>query len=112
MKKWIKYASVCILVLALAFVHFDIYHLIFQKGYVPLNGFVQTEETAIRIAEAVWLEIYGESIYTKQPFIAKYNFIAGYWEVEGSLPINMVGGVPYAHIRKKDGKILYVVHTR
>ena len=112
MKKMIKFGIVCLLVLIFAFIRFDIYYLVFQRGYFPLNGFVQKEETAIRIAEAVWLEIYGDSIYTKIPFVAKYNVIAGYWEVEGTLAENMVGGVPYAHIRKKDGKVLYVLHSR
>ena len=37
------------------------YNLI--KGYLPKEGFVPDKNTAIKIAEAVWFPIYGESIY-------------------------------------------------
>ena len=35
-----------------------------NKNYVP------DKITAIKIAEAVWLPIYGNSIYEKKPFVA------------------------------------------
>ena len=74
------------------------------------NGYVPDAETAIRIAEAVWLPIYGEDIYDQQPFNATYNRVLGYWTVNGTLPEGSLGSVPRAWIRKVDGKVLFVIH--
>jgi len=69
---------------------------------IPVNGRVPNEKTAIRIAEAVWLPIYGDSIYRSKPF--KANLVDdSIWVVEGSLPKGSIGGTPYAEIRKSDG---------
>ena len=83
-----------------------------NDGYIPNEGFVPDKETAIRIAEAVWLPIYEDSINDKKPFIAEYNEEEECWEVYGTLPENMLGGVPEIKIRKSDGKILYVSHGK
>lgn len=81
--------------------------------YIPEEGFVPDKETAIKIAEAIWLPIYGEKIYEKQPFIATLSDDKEIWTVKGTLGKKlMLGGVPYAKIRKKDGKILEVYHTK
>ena len=82
------------------------------KGYIPNDGVVPDEKTAIRIAEAIWLPIYGENIYSKQPFLAIYNETERCWYVKGSLPENTVGGVPEVRINKSDGKILYINHGK
>ena len=82
------------------------------KGYIPNNGVVPDEETAIKIAEAVWLPIYGEHIYSNQPFMAIYNETERCWYVKGSLPETTVGGVPEIIISKSDGKILYINHGK
>jgi hypothetical protein len=91
-----------------------------QEGFTPKEGFVPNDSTAIRIAEAVWLPIYGKKIYEETPFKAKLidNKI---WIVEGTLPGTKnqkkdgkvhisVGGVVHAEIQKSDGKILKVIH--
>lgn len=80
------------------------------KGDVPRDGVVPNEATAIKIAEAIWLPVYGEEIFDKQPFVASYNKAKGCWFVNGTLPDNMLGGVPEIEIRKKDGKIIYLNH--
>jgi hypothetical protein len=72
------------------------------------DGLVPNAETAIKIAEAVWLPIYGDGIFKKKPF--KAHLAGDVWVVEGTLPAEMVGGVPVAEISKKDGKILRVSH--
>ena len=52
--------------------------------YKPKNGFVPNKETALKIAEAVWLPIYGKSIYNEKPF--KATLLNGQiWQVEGTL---------------------------
>jgi len=83
-----------------------------NDGYWPENGVVSNENTAIKIAEVVWQSIYGDKIYSKQPFIAEYNKDKGYWYVHGTLSPNTLGGVPEIKINKYDGKILYISHGK
>jgi NTF2 fold immunity protein len=52
----------------------------------PKAGLVPDDVTAIKIAEAVWLPIYGAAIYDKKPFTAKLK--GNIWIVEGTLPQN------------------------
>lgn len=81
-----------------------------KHSVVPKNGLVPDEQTAVRIAEAVWLPIYGEGIYQKKPFVARLNGDA--WIVKGSLPIKMLGGVPLIEISRTDGRVLRVTHSQ
>jgi len=85
-------------------------------GYVPPNGFVPDSATATRIAEAVWIPIYGEQhILSERPFVATLDHDV--WTVTGTLgraPAGMVrvGGTAVARIAKLDGRILFVTHYR
>ena len=81
-----------------------------NHNFVPKGGYVPDAKTAIKIAEAVWLPIYGENIYTKKPFTAQLK--GDVWLVQGSLPELMLGGVPSAEISKQTGKILRVSHGK
>jgi hypothetical protein len=82
-----------------------------KQSYVPQNGYVPNESTAIRIAEAVWIPIYGEKqIQGEKPFHATLR--GGVWTVEGSLPAGMVGGVAIAEISQRDGRIILVSHGK
>ena len=80
------------------------------KGYVPPNGFVPDSGTAVRIAVAVWIPIYGASqIRSEQPYVATLK--DGVWTVTGTLPRQYNrGGVAMARISKSDGRILFVLH--
>lgn len=89
------------------------------------DNYVPDEVTAIKIAEAVWLPLYGKSIYESLPFEA---YLDGdtVWQVSGSMPqsyweINKngdsiihitLGGVPYMSLRKDNGQILEVGHSK
>ena len=75
-----------------------------NKDYVP------NAETAIRVAEAIWLPIYGEKIYENKPFVAQLRD-SSIWVVEGT-PKTTKGGVPYIEIQKSDCKILKVSHGK
>jgi uncharacterized membrane protein YpjA len=78
-------------------------------SYVPPHGFVPDSATAVRIAVAVWIPIYGEQqIMSEQPFVARLK--GGAWTVSGTLPPNSVGGTAVAKIAKRDGRILFVIH--
>lgn len=86
-----------------------------QKKNKPINpylDFVPNRETAIKIAEAIWLPIYGKEIYDDTPFIATLKD-SSVWLVKGTFNNDyMFGGVPYIWIRKKDSKILKVIHGK
>jgi len=86
-----------------------------EAGFKPNQGYVPDEETAVKIAEAVWLNIYGEDIYNRLPFVAYYDGKTDNWLVYGSMPeakpgVTFFGGVPEMTIRKADGQILWVSH--
>ena len=80
-------------------------------SYAPASGFVPDAATAKRIAEAVWLPIYGKKVLSEKPYQATLNS-KGVWVVEGFLPKDMDGGVAYIEISKQDGRILAVTHGK
>ena len=78
-------------------------------SYSPPNGFIPDGATATRIAEAVWIPIWGEeSVRAEKPFIATLD--GDVWTVKGTLRAGAVGGVAEAEISKRDGRILRVAH--
>jgi NTF2 fold immunity protein len=85
-----------------------------KENYKPKEGYVPDEKTAIRIAVAVWIPIYGEKqIEEEKPYHATLS--NGVWYVMGSLPkptprYVVAGGVAVAEIAKDDGRILRVIH--
>lgn len=73
-------------------------------------NYVPNEETAIKIAEAIWYPIYGNKIENFKPYKARMKDSL-IWIVEGTLEKGK-GGVPYIEINKKDCKILKVTHGK
>ena len=107
-------------------------HLIFVMLFLVLvsfegrNDYVPDKKTAIRIAEAIWLPIYGTNIYEKKPFNSK---LIGdtIWHIYGSLPKSgykigsngdtisyrmVLGGVPHIYIYKSNAEVLKVYHSK
>ncbi|MCI1188077.1 YbbC/YhhH family protein [Hymenobacter sp. DH14] len=82
-----------------------------SPSFMPSGGFVPDAATAKRIAEVVWLPIYGKKVLSEKPYQATLNS-KGVWVVEGSLPKDMDGGVAYIEISKRDGRILEVTHGK
>lgn len=74
----------------------------------PKDGYVPNAETAIKIAEAIWVPIFGDRVLSKRPFKAVLK--NDIWIVEGSLPAGSIGGVPHAEISKMSGEILRISH--
>ncbi|MNT94770.1 hypothetical protein D3C72_2365260 [compost metagenome] len=75
---------------------------------------VPNKETAIKIAEAIWLPIYGKKIYNEKPFTTELTS-SGIWIVKGTLKdldIGAKGGVAYIEIQKSDCKILKIYHGK
>lgn len=92
-----------------------------QSGVRPLSGFVPNEETAVKIAEAVLIPIYGEKkIAEEKPFHASRK--GEVWTVTGTLYCsdgkggrttqNCAGGVAMVEISKSDARILSMGHGK
>ncbi len=80
-----------------------------RSSFKPEQGYVPDEQTAIAIAVAVWIPIYGqEQIESERPYRATLR--NGVWTVTGTLPEGYHGGTAVAEIAKDDGRILRVVH--
>jgi len=79
--------------------------------FVPKNGFVPDEQTAIAIAEAVLAPIYGKQVIEKQkPFNASLS--ADVWTVTGSLAREELGGVFLIQISRRTAKVIRVSHSK
>jgi hypothetical protein len=81
----------------------------FEASHRPEAGMVPDAATAIRIAEAVWLPVFGAADKNR-PSMAELK--DGIWYVRGTLPKGARGGVPYARIDKKTGAVLGIAHTQ
>jgi hypothetical protein len=82
-----------------------------KDSFKPKEGYVPNAETAISIAVAVWIPIYGkDNIERQRPYRAGLK--NGIWTVTGSLPKGKAGGVAVAEISKDDGRILRVIHYK
>jgi len=85
-----------------------------KQFVVPEQGFVPDAATAIKIAEAVLIPIYGDVAMTSQRPLAA-SLVGDIWYVSGTLPkpppgAVVVGGVAHVEIAKYDGRILRVAH--
>jgi len=77
----------------------------------PKEGYVPDAATAIKIAEAIWMPIYGEETSKgERPFAAQ--LANGVWIVQGTLPEGSDGGTAYAEISKETGRVLNVTHFK
>ncbi len=84
-----------------------------KHSYKSENGYVPDEMTALKIAEAVLIPIYGEKTIMKEKPL-KAELKDSVWAVEGTLNCpegrTCKGGVAVVEISKDDGKILRVSH--
>lgn len=74
----------------------------------PIDNATEAKKKAL----AIWIEIYGEKVNNKKPFIVSFDEQHGIWMVRGSLPPNYLGGVPYILIQKESGKVLAIWHGK
>jgi hypothetical protein len=83
-----------------------------DSGYTPKDGFVPDENTAIVVAKAVLIPVYGEqSIKNEEPFSAALNNDT--WSVHGTMPKGFnKGGVASVEISKTKGCILHMTHGK
>ena len=82
----------------------------------PREGYVPNQETAVRIAEAVLIPIYGEKLVARErPFHATVK--EKVWTVSGTLHCPdggnaCFGGTAMVQLSKEDGRILYITHFK
>lgn len=82
-----------------------------RNGYKPESGVVPDSKSAVKIAEIVLSNIYGEkTIEDEKPFTAFE--IEGYWIVYGYLPKGHEGGVAEVFIKKSNGEVIYIAHSK
>ncbi len=82
-----------------------------EQSYSPANGFVPDVATAVAIAEAIPIPIYGRAqIEAERPFSASLK--DGSWTVFGHLKRGQAGGAALAVIERSTGRILRVTHGR
>lgn len=82
-----------------------------EHSFTPPDGFVPDAQTAIKIAEAVLVPIYGaDAIARQRPFTATLN--DGVWTVSGSTPKGAFGGSAVVEVSKTDGRVQRVSHSR
>ncbi len=80
-------------------------------GFIPKEGFVPDKKTAMAVAEAVLIPIYGKKqIESEKPLRA--NLKDGIWTVTGTLPDGWVGGVAVVKLSKQDARIIDVIHYK
>jgi hypothetical protein len=72
----------------------------------PNEGFVPDEKTAVKVAESVWLPVFGNDIYSHQPF--KAELIQGKcWKVYGT-GNKQNRKCPFALIQRKNCMIIKI----
>lgn len=76
------------------------------------ENYVPDEKTAVKVAEAIWVPIYGDRVLDKKPFKATLSEDGKIWIVKGTVPKGMLGGYPIIEIRKSDCKIIKVSHSK
>ncbi len=90
---------------------YNIALLSYVKSHVdrPKEGYIPDKETAVKIAVAVWIPIYGKKeIENQEPYDAVLE--NGIWFVSGSMPEDRLGGAAEAEIIKENGKIIRISH--
>ena len=108
--------------LAILFCVFSLVMCAFAHSYKPKAGYVPDAETAVHVAEAVLIPVYGKKqIESERPFTAKLNH--GVWTIAGTLrcpdgkggfaPDSLCdGGVAVIQISKDDAHIVSMTHGK
>jgi len=81
-------------------------------SYLPKNGYVPDKDTAVAIAYAVAVPIYGKKeMDGEKPFQAELE--DGIWTIQGTFHCDScAGGTLVMQISKASGKILFLTHTK
>jgi hypothetical protein len=81
-----------------------------SKSYRPNSGYAPDSATAIAIARAVLISVYGKkTIVDEEPLRAELK--GNVWTVIGTLKANYNAGTAILQLRKDTATILFVTHT-
>lgn len=78
---------------------------------ISYNMHIETRDDAVKIAEQLFAKEFGESAYSRRPYIVSYDGENKVWLVQGTLPKGMFGGVPYLLI-KENGEVIAIWHDK
>lgn len=82
-----------------------------SRPSLPISGVVPDEQTAVKVAEAIFQPVFGSAEVEKwRPYHAQLDK-SGIWTVYGTLPTGFRGGTPMLKINKRDGRVLEVWHS-
>jgi hypothetical protein len=82
-----------------------------SQANLPKNGVVPDEATAVAVAEVFFQHVFSrETIAKFQPYHAQLE--EGVWTVYGTLKQGSRGGTPMLRIKKQDGQVLEIWHSR
>jgi hypothetical protein len=88
-----------------------------KKGNRPPSGYVPDAATAVKIAEAVLIPVYGEQkIVSERPFKATLD--GDVWTVAGTLYCGdgksgmCPGGTATVKLSKDDARVLFMIHYK
>ncbi|MBA2935334.1 hypothetical protein HZF05_14700 [Sphingomonas sp. CGMCC 1.13654] len=77
----------------------------------PKSGVVNSEKTAVAVALAYLVPIYGEAtIRREMPLRASLG--GGVWTVSGALPAGSFGGTAQIMICQRNGTVLSIIHYK
>jgi hypothetical protein len=83
-----------------------------DKGFVPVDGFIPDEKTALRVAKNIWSSIYGLEHLILYRYKYRVRLVDNsVWVIEGVSKWGGNGGGPFIKIDKSRGTILEVTHT-
>lgn len=83
-----------------------------REGYVPPEGFVPDSATAVRLAEAFLIPIFGNRRNaTSRPLHPKLTK-DGVWRVSNARTDSVGYGGIYIEISKRDGRVLYFMYWK
>ncbi len=112
------FSSICATTFVFAFALVPHLRSVPQRDtHIPNAGFVPDAQTAVRIAEAVIVPIYGDALLQREKPLAAELKETGVWVVRGSPPPDALkagwrGGVVLVEISKASGCILRVTHPK
>jgi hypothetical protein len=82
-----------------------------QTRSIAQTNYVPDQQTAIRIAEAVLIPIYGsQDVADERPFKARLE--GNIWIIEGTTVKTPFGGVATVKLQRSDGRIISVIHGK
>lgn len=84
------------------------------EGFLPEQGVLPNEESAIKVAEVILVNVYGEKVLEERPFKAKLEI--DIWSISGTFHCLQAsgckGGVAHIKISKKDGRVKSIIHDK